>query len=280
MIQPKLGHINFINCLPLDYGFKQGGFNEGLYIYPEVPSRLNQALLQGELDVSPVSSIIYALHADELLILPDVSISAAAGLQSILLVSKRPIAELNGAKIALTAKSATSHALLKIVLQQAYQVQADYFISGLSLAEGVLETADAVLFIGDDALHAYLHQQEPYYHYDMGEEWRKLTGLSMVYAVWAVNRSFAEQQADLLQRIYLQVTGGFSYGLVRIEKAAAVAEHTSPFDARQIVTYLSLLNYQFTEAHKKALLTFYRRAYELAIIPRMPVLDFAEVGHE
>lgn len=277
MLQPKLGHINFINCLPLDYGFKQGGFNQGMSIYPEVPSRLNQALLQGEVDVSPVSSIIYALHADKLLILPDVSISAAAGLQSILLVSKRPIAELGGAKIALTAKSATSHALLKIVLQQAYHVQADYFISGLSLKEGVLETADAVLFIGDDALHAYLHQQEPYYHYDMGEQWRKLTGLSMVYAVWAVNRSFAEQHPDLLRRVYQQVTGGFSYGLAHVEKAAAAAEHTSPFVARQIVNYLSLLNYQFTEQHKTALQTFYRRAHQLALIPQMPVLDFAEV---
>lgn len=277
MRKPKLGHINFINCLPLDYGLTQGGFAQGLDIYPQVPSALNQAVVAGQLDISPVSSIMYALHADQFALVPNVSISAAGALQSILLVAKRPIEELDGAQIALTSKSATSHVLLKIVMQQAYHLYPQYAVSTLSLAEGVLDTADAVLFIGDDALHAYLNRQDGYYYYDMGAEWRKLTGLSMVYAVWVVNRKFAQENPVLMQYAYEQVTGAFHYGLTHVEAAAAVRERHAPFSARQISDYLKLLNYDLTLQHKEALLTYYRRARELGLLQAVPELKMAEV---
>ena len=108
-MRPRVGHIQFLNCLPLDYALMEGGFAAGLEVVCDVPAVLNGKLLAGELDVSPVSSIIYAQHADKLLLLPDLSISAETALESILLVSKKPIEELEGGKVLLTSKSATSH---------------------------------------------------------------------------------------------------------------------------------------------------------------------------
>lgn len=277
MQQPRLGHINFINCLPLDYGLTHGGFGRGLTVYPEVPSVLNVMVTAGALDVSPVSSITYAHNADKLLVLPDVSISAPGALKSIVVVAKRPLAELDGARIALTAKSATSHGLLKIIMRYACAAAPEYFISSQSLADGVLSTADAALFIGDDALNAYYHRNEGYYYYDLGAEWRKLTGQAMVYALWVVNRSFAQRSPDQVQTVYERVKGGFAYGLAHVREAAEGLRGKAPISTEQICEYIGLLDYRLDEEHVQALNTYYRLAHEMGLVASVPQLEFAGV---
>jgi chorismate dehydratase len=277
MYKPSLGNINFINCLPLHYGLAQGGFGQHVHIHSAIPAELNSLVVSGELDVSPVSSIIYAKNNEELVLLPNISISAEKGLESIILVSKYPIEQLVQARIALTAKSATSHCLLKIILHHAYRATPEYFISPLSLAEGVLNDAQAVLFIGDDALTAYHNPVPGYYYYDLGTEWRKLTGLPMVYAVWVANRNFTAQRGEAVQVLYEKLTGGFAYGLAHITQAAETLLGKFPLTTAQLIHYISLLNYQFTPAHEQALLTFYRMAHGLGLIPNVPELKFAEV---
>lgn len=277
MRQPQIGHINFINCLPLTYGFSCGGFAQGLTVNEGTPSVLNKKAIEGQLDITPVSSIIYAQHPDKFYLMPDLSISADGALQSILLVSKTPIERLDGCKVALTAKSATSHGLLKIILSRAYQAKPDYFISGLSLDAGVLEEAQAALFIGDDALYAYHHRIDGLYYYDIGQEWKTLTGSPMVYAVWVINRRYAEECPQQVQAAYKMLTGGFQYGLSNLSSAADTLIGKFPFDTAVIRRYIGLLNYRMTDAHKQALLTYYTLAKELELVPSVPKLEFFEV---
>lgn len=278
MNKPRLGHINFINCLPLHHGLTAGGFGDGLDIRPDYPANLNRRVVAGELDVSPVSSINFALHPDKLLILPGLSISAPAALESIVVVSRRPLAALDGRPLALTAKSATSHGLLKIILHYAYKIAPDYFVSAASLADGVLNEADAALFIGDDALTAYHSRQPGLYYYDLGAEWRKLTGQPMVYALWVTNRSFAASRPQDLRLVHQRVTGGFAYGLNHLAAAAATLQGGTSLSAEQICHYIGLLDYRLDEPHLKALATYYRLAHELGLLPAVPDLAFAEVG--
>ena len=277
MNKPSLGDIKFINCLPLHYGLVQGNFGRPVNVHSGTPAELNSLVIDGLLDVSPVSSIIYARHSEKLLLLPNVSISANGALQSIMLVSKQPIGELGQARIALTAQSATSHGLLKIIMHHAYHGAPDYFISPLSLAGGVLDDAQAVLFIGDDALHAYHHRVAGYYYYDLGAEWRAMTGLAMVYAVWVVNRQFAAARADLVQMVYRQVTGGFAYGLSNLPAAAQTLSSNISYSTQQIIDYINLLNYQFTPDHEQALMTYYKLAHGLGLIHQVPEIEFVKV---
>ena len=273
--RPRVGHIQFLNCLPLDYALMEGGFDEGLDVVCDVPAVLNGKLLAGELDISPVSSIIYAQHADKLLLLPDLSISAETALESILLVSKRPVEELEGGKVLLTSKSATSHRQLKIVLAQHYGLRQVRYETTTSLwAAGVLDEADAVLFIGDDALGAYLHQQEGYYYYDMGGQWRELTGGGMVYAVWVARREFAVAQPHMVMKVQQRLRKAFTYGLEHLSEAAAWIRRDG-FTPEEIVHYIGLLNYDMTSKHQQALLGFYQRAYALDLIEKVPQLIFA-----
>ena len=74
---PRVGHIDFLNVLPLAYGYAHGGA-DGLAIERGVPAVLNSDLIAGRLDVSNVSSILYARHADKLRILRGPCVSRAS----------------------------------------------------------------------------------------------------------------------------------------------------------------------------------------------------------
>src|SRR5881397_1702667 len=133
-----------------------------------VPTELNRRLLAGELDIAPISSIEYARHADRLRILPRLCVSSEGAVESIQLVSRKPLEQVR--TIAVTPESATSVVLTKVLLPEAEHVP-----------EG--EEADGKLLIGDAALQSAFNDPTP--HYDLGRLWLERTGLPMVFAVWA-----------------------------------------------------------------------------------------------
>ena len=277
MRMPNVGHINFLNCLPLTYSFKQEGFASGLQIAAAVPAVLNNDIVNHRLDVSPVSSIIYARHHEELLVMPDVSIMADGDVQSIVLASKKPIEELKDDKIILTAKSATSHCLLKIVLNQAYGAKPNYYIRHVDAKNVIVEDATATLLIGDDALYVHHHPEEGIYYYDIGQEWKKLTGQKMVYAVWVVSRQFAAEEPAMLQLVYDRITKGFKNGYLKKDKAIETVLAEKPFTFAELSEYLEVIKWKFGEEEQEALRTFYRKSHEMNLIDHMPEICLAEV---
>lgn len=277
MGKAKLGHINFINCLPLTYSFEKEGFGKGLNITSAVPTVLNNDIVNNRLDASPVSSIVYARNSEKFLIMPDVAISADGNVQSIILVSKKPIEELTNDKIILTAKSATSHCLLKIVLNKAYGARPNYYIRIIDMNRIIPEDATATLLIGDDALYANHNHQEGLYYYDIGMEWKKLTGLRMVYAVWIINRNFAKSHADLLQLVFDRVTKGFANGYQKKKQAIEMILNHKPFSFAQLDEYLEVIKWGFSQEHQRALLIFYEMAHEMNLIDHVPKIELAEV---
>ena len=204
MLKPRVGHINFLNVLPLTYSY-QNGYDEGLSMTYEVPSVLNNYIKNDLLDISPISSIAYARQSENLLLLPDLCIRAICDVTSIVLISRKPIEQLKYDKIILSAMSQTSHCLLKIILAEGYQANPVYDIRHINTEEPIPDDASASLFIGDDALYMYLHTPENLYCYDLGKEWYKLTGHSMVYAVGAVRKDFAKKSPEVLKFAYNKI---------------------------------------------------------------------------
>ena len=80
-------------------------------------------LLDGRLDVAPISSIEYARHASSLRILPRMCVSSEGAVESIQLVSKLPFTQIRS--VAVTPESATSVVLMKVLLPHATQVPLD-----------------------------------------------------------------------------------------------------------------------------------------------------------
>lgn len=271
----RIGHFEFLNGYPLYYGLEKGAGWGCFQLVNGVPTRLNQLLLDGELDISPVSSIEYAAHADELLLLPKVSITADGAVDSIRLLSNKPIAEVGS--VALTGQSATSVVLLKILLEQNYGIDPEY---SAFIDDGDVDTAlqdnDSVLLIGDQALEAFYGGigRPDVYSYDLGVEWKQLTGLPMVFALWAVRRGFYDERPDETEEVQDRLVYSIKYCAENRNEVVAAAAAIYPFSEEQLHSYFEKLRYDLTDEYRRGLAEFYRRAVEIGEALDAPELQF------
>jgi chorismate dehydratase len=144
-----------------------------------VPAGCADQLAAGEADIGIVPS--FELTRQDLEIIPGTGIACRGAVRSILLISSRPAAEIR--TLAVDSSSRTSVELVRVILQRRYGAEPESIPHAPDL-ETMLRIADAALIIGDPALRiepALL----PYHVYDLGAEWMELTGLPMVFAVWA-----------------------------------------------------------------------------------------------
>ena len=189
--RPRVGHIQFLNCLPLYWGLMRSGALLGVDLHKDTPDRLNDALVAGDLDIGPISLVEYLRHADELLLLPDLAVGSDGPVLSVNVVSTVAAGRAGRRRVALGSTSRTGVLLARMLLESRYGVQPEYFRCPPDLTEMLLE-ADAAVLIGDVALRARSEApRRGLVVTDLGEAWREWTGLPMVFAVWAVRRDFA-----------------------------------------------------------------------------------------
>jgi len=272
LLKPKVGHIQFLNCLPLYYGLVKSCALLDIELIKGTPTELNNLLLNGKLDISPISSIEYARHHESLVLFPDFTVSSDGEVKSILLLSHFPIEELSGKKIALSNTSATSQVLLKLVLSHGYKVEPEYITSPPDL-DKMLANADAALLIGDIALKYYVDRKD-FYLYDLGLEWGKMTGKKMVYAVWAVNRTFAEKQNELSEYIFEIFKNSMDYSMKHLPEIAEYAARWEPFSPSFLIDYFKSLRFDFKKDYQEGLLYFYRLAADIGELTGVPELEF------
>ena len=232
-------------------------------------------LRENLLDLAPISSIEYARNFRDLVLLPDICVSCDGAVMSILLFSKVPIEELNGRKVALTNTSATSQALLRILLNQKYHLNPEYFESPPELGSMLLE-ADAALLIGDDALRSNYRLKDRIYVYDLGQEWKDYTGEAMVFAVWAVRREFARREREQLARVKEAMIQSMRFSLQNIQDVAQKAAEWEIFAPEFLEEYFHMLRFDFDARQQKGLLAYYREAANIGVLNEVP-LEFVEV---
>ncbi len=201
----RIGKISFLNILPI-FKVLEGECYCPEYEYVEgYPTELNRMLRQGEIDISPSSSVEYLMDRDSYLFLDGHSISARGPVRSILLFSSLPIERLGGHEITVTHKSATSVALLRVILTKFYNLDFRITVSKTPIQEAIKKHS-AYMAIGDEALILSraaldikttskempyklqsIHQQS-FHVYDLSELWHAHTGLPMVFALWILKR--------------------------------------------------------------------------------------------
>lgn len=271
----KIGHINFLNVLPLNYGYQNTAHD--LQIIYGVPTFLNDELKAGRIDISNISSIEYARQSNELLILPKICVRADEDVTSIVLVSRKPIEQIRDDKVILTSKSATAQRLLKIILHESYDAAPNYETRTVTVENPVDEDATATLLIGDDALYIYLHRPKNFYVYDLGKEWHKLTGRQMVYALWAVRKKFATKNPELFKSTYEKILRAFKFGIEHKADAIKSLLDKKPFTFNELDKYLGgVIKWDLTLESLEALKLYYKKAHALKLIDVEPDLKFTE----
>lgn len=271
--RPRVGHIDFLNCLPLYDGLVRSGALLDVRLRRETPDVLNGLLLSGELDIGPISLVPALQHHREIVVLPDIAVGSDGPVLSVVLVSKQPVEALDGAHIALGSTSRTSVLLAQMLLAQRYEVKASFITTPPDLG-AMLRVADAAVLIGDPALRATYEAPGLGLHVlDLGAAWREWTGLPMVFAVWAARRDYAAEHPDQVWAVQRSFRSSLTDSLERVEEVAERAARWEPFDAGSLATYFRALDFRLGERQLDGVREFTRRASLQGAVPPDAVLD-------
>ncbi|MGB9663145.1 MAG: menaquinone biosynthetic enzyme MqnA/MqnD family protein [Moorellaceae bacterium] len=266
MPKPRLGRINYINCLPIFYALEEKLVRDvPVQMVYGHPNELNRALAEGRLEISVVSSLAYAKQQDRCLVLPELSISSCGPVKSVALLSKVPLPDLAGRRVCLTPYSATSIVLLSILLQRFYGISAELFTRPAGTSPWWSDP-EATLVIGDEAL-LETSRREGLYVYDLGAEWYRFTGKHMVFALVVAAAEFAQAFPSLLQEIWQGLLEAKTWGCEHPEALASRASSLTGLPFADLLEYFHCLQYDLTTAHLEGLHTFYQYAYEQDLLP-------------
>jgi len=250
----RVGAVSFLNTKPLVY--RLGELAPEIDLRLDLPSRLADDLSSGQLDVALIPSIEY-LADPTYTIVSDACIGCCGPVLSVKLLSRRPMHEIRS--LALDAGSRTSSVLARILLHERYDLRPrlESLAVGTELADC---TADAVLLIGDRAIH--LPSDSYVECWDFGDQWYRWSGLPFVFALWVAR---AETDLAGLDRALGEARDAGVTHLEDIAREEAVAVGLS---VQGTVGYLrDNLRFYFGTPEKHGLELYYQLAAKLGMAP-------------
>lgn len=267
----RVGVVSFVNTLPLIDGLERLA---DLELRHSVPSLLIDQLCAGEVDLALGSSIDYQRAAEPLVIVPCGLLGCDGPTLTVRLFSAVPMERL--ATVHCDTDSHTSVALLRIVLKESWGIEPrliDFDTREHATGTHPIQWPETVLLIGDkvvtDAPPAarYPHQL------DLGAEWKRLTGLPFVFAVWMARRAAPPARLAMAAAALDRQRRVNRSRIDPIVHHRACPRRWPPELAR---TYLrDLIDYEFTAAHRAGLEAFFTRALRHGLIDHVRPLVFA-----
>lgn len=249
----RIGAVSYLNTKPLVEGLAELAPSARLSF--DLPSRLAKSLAENKLDVALIPSIEY-LRNENWTIVSDACIGCLGPVLSVKLLTRKPFADIE--TLALDEGSRTSAALVQILLAE-HGVRPT--LETLPIGSSVNDTsADAVLLIGDRAIHS--PQGGFIDEWDLGEQWRRTTGLPFVFAMWVarpgVNVSSIEPALEAARDL----------GVANLNEIAARHADEVNLSHESCLSYLrDNLYFHLKERQQKALELYYRRAADIGLAP-------------
>lgn len=236
----RVGVVNYLNTKPLVYGLERPPIKDLIELKGDYPARVAQMLINDEIDVGliPVAVIpqLPSYH-----IIGDYCIGAEGEIATVALFSEVPMNEIK--KIYLDYQSRSSVALLKYLVKEYWGINPEIIQAENDAYRLEIKGTTAGLVIGD---RAFEQRKISTFIYDLGSEWRKITGLPFVFAAWI---SVKELPADFI-KIFNEANG---MGLTHIDE---IVKETS-FDLYDLSKYYNLhLSYKLDEQKKKGMELF------------------------
>src|SRR5215471_18452439 len=246
----RISIVQYLNTAPIVWGFAHGPLQGKYDLSFTVHSQCAEDLRLGRADIAIIPAIEYQ-RTPGLAILPDMAIAAKNQVRSLLIVAKKPIEQVK--TFALDSSSRSTQALTRILCAEKWRIAPKFAEAVPDLPE--MLHADAALLIGDPALRISLgiekdswqgspgqtvcqaatlgiSSSELLYVYDAVAEWRALTGLPAVLAVWGVRRELAtaELTADF--------QASRDFGLAHLGEISYEASQDLELPQRALESYL------------------------------------------
>ncbi len=250
--KPRICAVSYLNTAPLVWGLLHGPEKGEAEVSFAVPSECARRVVGGEADLGIVPVVEMDRHG--LQPVSELCIACRGEVRSILLFSRRPWGEVK--TLAADAGSRTSVELARVVLQERFgsspAVQAMPPHLGAMLA-----AADAALLIGDAAL-AVDPERTGLEYLDLGQAWFELTGLPMVFALWAGRPGAG------LARLDAVLEGSFSYGRASMDAIIESEAESRGFSRELVARYFDRnVAYRFGNAERAGLEAFLAAARAL-----------------
>jgi len=268
----RVAAINFLNPAPLMWDFEHPPLDAPLALRYRIdrmsPSECAARLASGAADIGLIP--IAALAATPgLRILPGCTIASKGRVRSLRLIRRaaQPLAALRS--VAADTASRTTLAYARILFHK-WGNPAVPFLPAAADLDAMLQLADAAILIGDPALMALEERanrfertgEELVYH-DLAEEWRALTGLAFVSAVWA-----AAQGGPLDERVADDFIQSRNHGLENIDALVAEWSKRIPISEQTIRAYLTTnIHYVLDEECIAGMKCFFRMAAQAGVLP-------------
>lgn len=236
----RVGTVNYLNTKPLEYGLKRSPMSEMIELVEDYPAHLADMLLKDQVDVGLIPVAIIP-KLSEYYIVGDYCIGTEGEVASVCLFSEVPVEQVR--KIYLDYQSRTSVALLKVLMREHWKIKPELVMASDENYRNEIKSDTAGLVIGDRAL---AQRKKSTFIYDLGSEWKKMTGLPFAFAAWISTRKIPEDFIEIFNKAN-------AYGIEHIDEVIA-ANSFDHYDLKKYYTHH--LNYFLDGDKKKAIQLF------------------------
>lgn len=242
----RVGIVNYLNTKPLLYGLQLPPIAEKIELIGAYPAKLAQMLRDGEIDLGlvPVAAIpqLPSWH-----VIGNHCIAAEGEIASVCLFSEVPIDQIR--KVYLDYQSRSSVALLKWLMKEYWGASPELVQAEDDSYRSEIKGTTAGLVIGDRALQ---QRKVSTFIYDLGSEWRAITGLPFVFAAWISTQPLPDDFVAAFD-------AANALGLKHIDEIVAAAS----FELYDLKKYYTLhLSYELDERKRKGMELFLKYVSE------------------
>ncbi len=240
MSKIKVGIVNYLNTKPLLWGLEREPIKSQIELIGDYPARVGQLLIDGEIDLGLVPVALLS-KLPEYHIVGNYCIGTEGEIASVALFSEVPMQEIK--KVYLDYQSRTSVALLKYLMKEYWGINPEIMEATNEDYRKEIKGTTAGLVIGD---RAFEQRKISTFIYDLGSEWRSITGLPFVFATWVSTKKLPDDFIQLFDEANAE-------GLSHIDEIVAAY----PFDLFDLKKYYTLhLSYQLDARKLKGMELF------------------------
>jgi chorismate dehydratase len=243
----RIGAVSYLNTKPLLFGLNEKHFSYPFQLTLDYPANLVKAIQEDKIDIGllPVAAI---QHLDDFQVVSKYCIGALGEVASVCLYSNVPIKDIK--KVKLDYQSRTSVLLCKLLLKEFYHQDVEFVPAQTDQELLEFNEESASLIIGDRALR--LNGQTKF-RYDLALNWREMTGLPFVFAVWVSKRHMSPEFIQSFD----QAVG---YGVQHIDQ---VVSAIGDIGVDLEVYYKKNISYDFDEQKKQGMQLYLEKIQQL-----------------
>lgn len=265
----QIGCVSYLNSKPLIEPIVQ---RSDCRVHFAVPAELLSLLEDGKVHAALTPVVDYQTSERELMLVPAGGICCDGPTLTVRIYSPAPPPHIRF--LYADTDSHTSVILSQIILRELYGVQPEIIPLHTAVQHATLADDAALLLIGDKVVNAAPNQWQFPVQLDLGEQWKRLTGLPFVFAMWMM-------RADSLDPYLAQILAeARRQGRTMTDALVAQYATATRWPVNLAHKYFTqYLKYDITPERRQGLELFYQYAHQLKLIQQnRPIRYFEPPG--